>query len=306
MSAETASRRDPAARAVAVKGWLGAHTWLLARRLSQSLVVGLFVSGPLTGVWVMKGTLGGSSLLDTLPFTDLTLTLQALVAGHVLGTTGLLGAGLLLALYGLVNGRAYCAWVCPLNPVTDLAHWLRLRLVPSGEGLKVGRQARLWLLAGILAASAATGTIAWEALNPITALHRLLVFGIAAGTGTAWVLVAAVFLYDLAIAPRGWCSHLCPVGALQGLVGRAALLRVSARGRVRCDDCRACYHVCPEPQVLPPALKGAAKGLGPVIANTDCTACGRCVDVCPEDVFTFTHRFDGRADGAPAADKHDS
>ena len=46
--------------------------------------------------------------------------------------------------------------------------------------------------------------------------------------------------------------------------------------------------VCPEPQVITPALKGSGT---PVITSGDCTNCGRCIDVCPDDVFRFSHRF---------------
>ena len=57
-----------------------------------------------------------------------------------------------------------------------------------------------------------------------------------------------------------------------------------------------CYAVCPEMHVISPALNGQKTGKGPVILDADCTACGRCVDVCPERVFRFTHRFDTRLD----------
>jgi ferredoxin-type protein NapH len=53
--------------------------------------------------------------------------------------------------------------------------------------------------------------------------------------------------------------------------------------------------VCPEPQVIPIALKGKG-GAGPVITDSQCTSCGRCIDVCATDVFRFTHRFDTRRD----------
>jgi len=53
-----------------------------------------------------------------------------------------------------------------------------------------------------------------------------------------------------------------------------------------------CYEVCPEAHVLPPALKGEKKGIGPVILSGDCTNCGRCVDVCSKDVFGFGWRFE--------------
>ena len=42
-------------------------------------------------------------------------------------------------------------------------------------------------------------------------------------------------------------------------------------------------------------LKGKGGAL-PVIKTAECTNCGRCIDVCSKDVFTFTHRFDHRRD----------
>ena len=32
-------------------------------------------------------------------------------------------------------------------------------------------------------------------------------------------------------------------------------------------DCGDCYDVCPEPQVIRPALKGATRGMGPVLLD---------------------------------------
>ena len=63
----------------------------------------------------------------------------------------------------------------------------------------------------------------------------------------------------------------------------------------RCNDCGDCYAVCPEPIIIKPALK-AVNGTGPLIASPNCTNCGRCIDICKLDVFTFTHRFDTRRD----------
>jgi ferredoxin-type protein NapH len=52
-----------------------------------------------------------------------------------------------------------------------------------------------------------------------------------------------------------------------------------------------CFAVCPEHQVIRPALKDADNGVGPVIKSGHCTNCGRCIDVCGRDVFAFTTRF---------------
>lgn len=280
----------PGASAVAAKGWLAANKWLLARRLSQALVVALFLTGPLWGVWIAKGNLASSLTFGLLPLTDPLMVLQSLLAGHVMAASGLMGAAIVLAFYALVGGRLYCSWVCPVNAVTDLAAWGRTRL-GMDKGLTLNRKTRLWLLAAILAASAVTGTIAWEFVNPVSMLHRGLVTGSILGFGSAALITLAVFLFDLGIAHRGWCTHLCPVGAFYGLIGAKSLLRVSAPGRARCDDCMDCFTVCPERHVIAPALRGAAKGVGPVITSADCTACGRCIDVCSKSVFRFDTRF---------------
>ena len=279
--------RNPGAQAVRLRGWLPAHKWLLLRRLTQFAILALFLAGPWFGWWIVKGNLASSLTLGVLPLTDPLVLLQQLLARHLPETAAVTGALIVLVFYLVVGGRVFCAWVCPVNIVADAAEWLRRRLLLKG-GVNLTRQARNWLLGAILAVAAVTGTIAWELVNPVTVIFRGLVFGM----GLAWGMVAAIFLLDLLVGRRLWCGHLCPVGAFYGLVGSAAVLRVSAARREDCDDCMDCFAVCPEPQVIRPALKGAETGLGPAILSGHCTNCGRCIDVCARDVFRFASRFD--------------
>ncbi|WP_353475835.1 quinol dehydrogenase ferredoxin subunit NapH (plasmid) [Salipiger sp. H15] len=272
--------------ATRVKGWWLAPRFLVLRRLSQGVFLVLFLLGPWFGIWWVTGTLAGSRSFGILPLTDPFVLAQSMVAGHWPELTALVGALIVLAVYALIGGRVYCSWVCPINPVTDAAHWLHDRL-GLHKGWQPKRSTRLWLLGTVLAVSAFTGTIAWELVNPITMLHRGLVFGI----GFAWALVVLVFLFDLLVSRRGWCGHLCPVGAFYGLLGTHSLLRVSATRRSACDDCMDCFEVCPENHVIAPALRGKP-GETPLILSPDCTNCGRCIDVCSVNVFEFTHRFD--------------
>ena len=268
------------------RSFLQRHGWLIARRTVQFALLGLFLAGPWFGIWWVKGNLASSTFLDVLGLTDPLVLLQSFVAGHSLASAAIIGAATVLALYIVVGGRAYCAWVCPINLVTDWAFSLRTRLrIPVAWQPRKG--IRLWILGTLLVVSAVTGTIAWELVNPITLLHRGLVFGL----GLAWLVVLAVFLFDLAVSRRGWCSYVCPVGAFYGLAGKASLLRVNARKRTDCTDCGDCYRVCPEPHVLVPALKPGTPAGSIVVKSGDCTNCGRCLDVCEEDVFTFGTRF---------------
>lgn len=287
------------ADAVAAKGWFGAHRWLLARRATQLGILALFLLGPLAGVWLVKGNLAYSLTLGTLHLADPYVLLQSLLARHVPERAVVIGALTVLVFYFLVGGRVYCAWVCPLNIVTDAARWLRDRLGITTAGARLDPQARYWLLGTTLVLAAATGTIAWEMVNPVSMLHRGLIFGM----GAAWFIVAAVFLFDLAVSRHGWCGHVCPAGAFYGLVNRWSPLKVNAAGRDRCNDCVDCFAVCPEPQAIKPALKGAKHGIGPVILDAACTSCGRCIDVCAQDVFAFGSRFAGKPPAHAAAQR---
>ncbi|MGI9370564.1 MAG: quinol dehydrogenase ferredoxin subunit NapH [Ruegeria sp.] len=286
MSARAQLRVGQEAREV--KGWFGANRFLVLRRASQAFFLLLFLVGPWFGIWIVQGNIAGSLTLGLLPLTDPFLLLQSLVAGHTPELTALIGGLIVLVAYALLGGRVYCSWVCPINPVTDAAHWLHARLGVQ-KGWQPKRETRLWILATALVVSGLTGVIAWEIVNPITMLHRGLVFGM----GFVWAMIAAIFVFDLFVARRGWCGHICPVGAFYGLIGFKSLLRVSAANRSACDDCMDCYAVCPENQVISPALKGKP-GSTPLILTPDCTNCGRCIDVCAVDVFNFTNRFDDR------------
>ena len=277
--------RKIGADAAAEKGWFAAHKWLILRRLSQIGILTLFLVGPLAGVWIVKGNLAYSLTLGVLPLTDPYVLMQSLLAGHIPEKLALIGAAIVLTFYFLVGGRLYCSWVCPVNLVTDSAAWLRDKLGFRG-GAHIARRTRYWVLAMTLALALTSGVIAWELINPVSMLHRGLIFGLGAG----WTIVLAVFLFDLLFSRNGWCGHVCPVGAFYSLVGKWSPLRVAAVKRGDCNDCMDCYAVCPEPHIIKPALKGQNNGIGPTILSPNCTNCGRCIDVCSKEVFRFALR----------------
>ncbi|MCW8888980.1 MAG: quinol dehydrogenase ferredoxin subunit NapH [Gammaproteobacteria bacterium] len=280
----------PGAEAVKTKGFVKAYKWLLLRRLSQLSILGLFLLGPLAGVWLIKGNLASSLILDTVPLSEPLLVLQMFAAGFIPLSTALWGGLFVVAFYLVVGGRVYCSWVCPVNIVTDSAGWLRERLgISASSGFP--RNTRYWMIALVMLLAAVTGTMAYEVVNPVPMFHRGIIFGI----GLSWSVIIAIFLFDLFIARKGWCGHICPMGGLYGIIGKISPLRVRADRREMCDDCMECFVVCPEPHVIKPALKGADKGIGPVITAGECTNCGRCIDICAEEVFNFGHRFNNQS-----------
>ncbi len=273
--------------AIEAKGFVAAYKWVILRRLSQVSILLLFLLGPLSGIWIIKGNLSSSLLLDTVPMTEPIVFFQMLAARVTPVLDAVIGVTIVAVFYLVVGGRVYCSWVCPMNLITDAAHWLRETLGIRG-GMRFHRNLRYWMLGMVLILSAVTGTMAYEMFNPVSILHRGIIFGV----GMAWSVALAIFMFDLLLAKRGWCSHLCPMGGLYSLIGRFSLLRVRADEREACNDCMDCFVVCPEPQVIKPALKGAKQGISPVILASECTNCGRCIDVCALRVFKFGTRFE--------------
>lgn len=279
-----------AVEAIEEKGWWLAHRFLVLRRLSQLSILLLFLIGPWFGWWLVKGNLNYSITLNTVPLADPLVLLQSLLTRHVPELNALIGAVIVLVFYALVGGRAYCGWVCPVNLVTDAAAALRRRWDIRG-GMDFSGNARFWMLGLILLLAATTGGIVWELVSPVSMLPRGLLFGMGAG----WLLIGGIFLFDLFVMQHGWCSHICPVGAFYSLLGKLSLTRVSAVKRAACNDCLDCFSVCPVHHVIKLPLKGEKKGASPMITSGDCSNCGRCIDVCSKDVFTFTTRFHASA-----------
>ncbi|AGH38972.1 Ferredoxin-type protein, NapH/MauN [Bibersteinia trehalosi USDA-ARS-USMARC-188] len=262
-----------------------ANKWLILRRLSQLSVILMFLSGPMWNVWILKGNYSGSMLFDLIPMSDPLITAESLMTGYLPEWKTLLGAVIVIVAYALLASKAFCSWICPLNIVTDAAAWLRRKL-GIRQTLKISRNLRYVILAVVLIGSAVTGNLIWEWINPVAALGRVFVYGLGA---TLW-LVLAVFLFDLLVAEHGWCGHLCPIGAIYGVIGAKSIVRVKVVDREKCDRCMDCYNVCPEPQVLRSPLHGKAEDSTIVLAK-DCISCGRCIDVCAENVFAFSNRF---------------
>ncbi|MDH5393539.1 MAG: quinol dehydrogenase ferredoxin subunit NapH [Gammaproteobacteria bacterium] len=268
------------------RSWIQHHKWLLLRRISQLSIFCLFMSGPWFDLWIIKGNLSSSLTLDTLPLSDPFIVTQSLFAGQLLTSVTLTGALIVTLFYIFAGGRVYCSWLCPVNIATDASSWLRKKFRIKSSSL-FARNTRYWLLFTAFVMAMITGTLSWELINPVTLVQRGLISGL-------WISAAimfAIFLFDLFISRNAWCGHLCPVGAFYSLLGRLGFIRVSAHNRANCNDCMDCFAVCPEEQVIKPALRGTDQLISPVILDINCTNCGRCIDVCNKSVFKFTHRF---------------
>ena len=200
------------------------YKFLVLRRISQISIMLLFVSGNLLGWHILRGNLSTSKVLNALPLADPYAVLQIFASRHLVSGEALVGAFIIFLFFGLIAGRSFCSWVCPVNLVADLANWLRKKtgLDAVSKSPVISRKTRYWIIGTSLVVSFFSGVAAFEWISPISMLHRGIVFGM----GMGWTMILAVFLFDLFVTKEGFCGHLCPLGGFYSLITRFSLIRV--------------------------------------------------------------------------------
>ena len=255
------------------------NRYLILRRTIQIGLLVLFGGANWWGWKFLMGNYSSAYVLKSFYLADPHAVLQTFAAGFIVSTDAIIGGIIVLVFYGLIAGRSFCSWVCPINMITDLATWMRKKWTISQKGsfLRFNRKTRYWVLGLGLLLSAIVGVAAFEVINPITMLHRGIIFGF----GIGWALIVAVFLMDLLVVEHGWCGHLCPLGAFYSLSSRFALIKVK-HDVEKCPLCMKCIKVCHEEQVL--CFIGDKSGF----VRGECTNCGRCIEVCNDDALKFS------------------
>jgi len=261
----------------------GMNKYLILRRITQISILFLYITANIWGWKILEGNLSFSLFLQKIPLADPYAVLQMLFAGAAISMDMIIGTLIILLFYGIIGGRAYCSWVCPVNMVTDLAAYLRrkLNIDKDGKRYMISRKFRYWAFGTLLIVSFVTGVAAFEFFSPIGILTRGIVFGI----GFGWAFILAIFLFDLFIVKNGWCGHMCPLGAMYSVVGSKSIIRVKHDAEA-CTNCGECKKVCPEKDVLNPVINKKSD----FITGIECTNCGRCIEVCNDNALKFSIR----------------
>ena len=250
--------------------------YLLARRIIQVGILSLF-SFELTD-FILKGNLSSSRLFDTIPLSDPFAVLQIFLASLSVDFMAVLGALVVLVLYGVFLGRAFCAWVCPINLIIDFAAFTRFKMnFKKSKFLIISKNLRYYILFSVLILSFVLSLPVFENFSYIGIVHRGIIFGT-----TSWIFIAfMLFCIDAFLSTRAICSHICPLGAFYALISRFALLRIK-HDSDKCTKCYQCIEICPEKQVLWMVGKQSAS-----VNSGECIRCARCVEVCNDDALNF-------------------
>ena len=257
----------------------------------QVVVLVLFLVPVLAAGWsLLGGTVGGDNAMPTpsgFPFygtlssstlfgvtlLDPFAVLQTIAASKAFDPAWVLGLLPLLVVYGLVRGRVFCGWVCPVNLLLEAVDWLRQKLHIKVQERVLPRHVKVYVAAGVLVLSALLSFPVFEALSPIGFINKGLVFGSLAGGLT----LLAIVLAELFWGRRVWCRSVCPLGGFYEIVGKVGLVNVRINHDA-CIGCNKCKQACLcDPEILDAPVAGEDV----MVRAGDCMLCGKCVEACP-------------------------
>lgn len=261
------------------------NKWRYRRWISIIVLNLMFVVSYWYDVQLVEGALTASRFVG-FHMADLNGALQVMLAYKQVMINLVIGTVTVLLAWWFVGGRAFCSWICPYHLLAEWAEMLHLKL--SAYGLSVdtrfhrGLRTVLWFAYLLLAL--VTGYTVFEYVNPVGIVSRALVYG--PTIALFWV----VFLLGIEVfySRRFWCRYVCPIGLSYGITGSISPVQVKY-DLAKCLHEGECRKVCMVPHVLEMTKMGYASDTFEFI-GADCTRCGMCVDVCPQDALSFSVR----------------
>lgn len=208
-----------------------------------------------------------------------------------------LGTTVFWLVASLLFGRVYCASVCPIGTIQDVALWARrkttgrtpFRYSPPGRMryavliaytlsialgiLAVGYVVEPWNMvrnAASIIRPADTLTT-WGALSSRFS-HTAMATGAAAGV----LSIAGIAIWAW-ISGKAFCAEVCPLGTAMGLVHSQTLMHI-AIDPDRCISCMKCEDACPCRCIEVKTRH---------VDNSRCVRCFDCLPVCPNDAIRY-------------------
>ena len=269
----------------------------IVRHIVQVIVLAVFLAPVFLAGWhLFGGTVGGDNAMGTpadvffygslssssifgINLLDPFAFLQYVVASKSLALNALLAVLPVLVFYGLIRGRVFCGWTCPVNLLLEIIDWIRLKLKIKVEERVLPRHAKVYVAAGVLVLSLVLSFPVFEALSPISFINKGLIFGSLVGG----ITLLAVILVELFWGHRVWCRALCPLGGFYEVVGKVGLLNVAIDNET-CIGCNKCKKACLcDPEILDAPVAGEDV----IVRAGDCMLCGKCIEACPVEALSI-------------------
>mgnify|MGYP006281885595 CR=1 FL=1 len=178
----------------------------------------------------------------------------------------------------LLFGRGWCGWACWTAMILDLLPW---------SNNKNGRIRYLGLIRYV------HFIIALLLVMVLWFLFNMKDFDKNSIVELNWLIIGNIFYYSIAILlgkilkdNRAFCKYICPIPTFLKLSSRFSIWKIEILPE-KCSSCKLCEINCPMDIKLLTYLKAGKR-----VTSTECIACQKCVNVCPENAVKYTKKID--------------
>lgn len=211
------------------------------------------------------------------PYLSVSAAIDGIVAGSVI-------TFFVMFLTGLVFGRGWCGWVCPMSGLSEITNSLNDKSV-NRKRLSIVRYTifGIWFTTIIIFFVLKGGI---QGINPLFMSESVVSVDMPLKYITYYMVLAVFIIPNLIIGKRASCHTLCwmspflEAGYMLGSALRLWRLRIISK-KENCIQCSRCNKVCPMSiKVMETVPEGFIK-------TKDCILCGQCVDICPKGVLSY-------------------
>ncbi len=173
-----------------------------------------------------------------------------------------------MLLLTLLFGRLYCSMLCPFGTLQELSALFR------GEGNEEPRKnlpVKYFITAITFGALIGGSAIIIRYIEPYTYFASALTLSVIGLIAAIAVIVLSIF------KNRYFCTNICPVGCILGLLSKISLLKVYIKEN-ECLSCGMCERNCPA---------GCIEVDDAKVDNETCLKCFKCLGQCPKNAITY-------------------
>ena len=177
----------------------------------------------------------------------------------------------------LLFGRIYCSTICPFGILQDFALFpfrTVRRKINGGKMLPPVRHGNYG--AKYLVSALSFGCLIGGSAIFIRYADPYTVFGSATSLSLYGIIFAAAVLVLTFFKDRFFCTNICPVGAVLGLLSRISVFKIQMNDD--CVSCGMCAGVCPA---------GCIDFKNKTVDNEACLKCLRCLSACRKNAINY-------------------
>lgn len=174
---------------------------------------------------------------------------------------------LALAIITFIFGRIYCSMICPFGILQEIAGLIFKRKNSLQKNLPI----KYFISAitfGILIGGSA---IVIRYIDPYTTFSSALSLSI---TG---LIVTTVVLFLVFFKNRAFCTNICPVGTILGLLSKVSINKIYM-DKDKCISCGLCAQNCPS---------GCINKDLKTVDNETCIKCFKCLSKCHKNAIKY-------------------